>query len=149
MDMGGLFGDDDSFGSSVEEETKAATVVKTPITGPVTHKSIVMHQDVSGKFDAGLASLLADAGDFDKLFEQQGSDLKDVLQLAELTDDLVKDLLWTFIGVKLLEEKFAGDRAKWKLVVNKSKKLLVKRLNLADTKAVDSLLTACVVTKFI
>ena len=43
-------------------------------------------------------------------------------------------LLWTLVGMKILLAHFAADKAKWKLVVTKSKKFLVKELGLEETK---------------
>lgn len=50
-------------------------------------------------------------------------------------------MLWTFFGIKLLQEKFACDKAKWKLVVSKSKKYLAKKLGV---QSINDLLAMCI-----
>ena len=41
-----------------------------------------------------------------------------------------EEIFYTLLAIKILEEKFPDDGSKWKLVVYKAKKLLLKELNL-------------------
>jgi hypothetical protein len=52
-----------------------------------------------------------------------------------------KELIITLIGVKILIELFKKDKLKWKLVVQKSKKILFKALGLHNIKEVDTLVS--------
>ena len=60
-----------------------------------------------------------------------------------------KELLLTLIGIKILIELFQEDKAKWKLVVLKSKKLLMKELGLQNQKDVDNLVAEYKITQYL
>ena len=56
------------------------------------------------------------------------------------TGNFALPVLYTLIGIKLLQEVFGGEKAKWKLVVMKAKKWVARELKLESAKKVDELL---------
>ena len=60
---------------------------------------------------------------------------------SEKFKNMDKELLVTLIGLKILSELFGDDKAKWKLVALKSKKLLMKELGFQNQKDIDALVT--------
>jgi hypothetical protein len=72
---------------------------------------------------------------------RQVTESLDNIALTNNEERRVTVAFWTFVGIKILQQYFASDKAKWKLVVAKAKKCLAQRLGLLDIKKVDALLT--------
>jgi len=60
-------------------------------------------------------------------------------QVEELKN-LSQEVLLTIIGVRILQDRFASDKLKWKLVVSKSKKYIRQQLGLQNNTEVDALI---------
>ena len=55
----------------------------------------------------------------------------------------------TLIGLKILIDLFVDDKAKWKLVALKSKKLLMKELGFQNQKDIDALVTEYQISMYV
>lgn len=73
--------------------------------------------------------------------------------LYDSQDDIFKQLkkehICTIIGLKILNEKFKGDQAKWKLVAMKSKKWLKKELNLENVGQINKYIEEYKINQYI
>lgn len=110
-----------------------------------SYGSVLDAQNAAGAFSEGILKTLP---------EEQHNKLKEQFDEKKLGgDDLSDDerlvIFRTIIGIKVLQECFADDAAKWKLAVQKSKKLIQKKLALSKLKDVNALLAQFEISEYL
>ena len=85
------------------------------------YKNVVHLQSANGHFSSLIKQYVNEFGDNSKA----------------PFDSISEELICTIIGIKVLEEVFKDDKLKWKLIVFKSKKLLITQLSLPSFNLID------------